>query len=71
MALKTFRFVQGLSRTPLSFFHRYLTTRLFQTFIANKRHIENQTYETLKIPKPRLTNKCPDLPREPGLECPA
>ena len=41
MALKTFRFVQGLSRTPLLFSsisHRHI----FQKYVATKTNIENR-----------------------------
>ncbi len=57
MALKTLHFVQGLSRTPLSFLPRYLTTRFSKNSLQNK-HIS--IIENLKIPKPRFTNKCPE-----------
>ena len=59
MALKTLHFVQGLSRTPLLCFPRYLTTR-FPKMNLRKQNVENRKSGNLKIQKPRFTNKCPD-----------
>ena len=60
MAFKTFNFVQGLSRTPLLFIHRYLTNIFFKN-VLQKKTLENRTSENLKFQKPRFTNKCPVL----------
>ena len=59
MSLNTLRFVQGLSRTPLFFFPRYLTTRFCKMILQKQKNLENRTSENLEIPKPRFTNKCP------------
>ena len=59
MALKTFHIVQGPSRTPLLSFPRYLTTIFSKNIFAENGNLEKRTYENLKIPQPRFTNKCP------------
>ena len=43
MALKTFHFVQGLSRTPLLFIPRYLTNIFFEN------HLHKETSRKSKI----------------------
>ena len=48
MALKTFHFVQGLSRTPLLFIPRYLTN-IFSENSLQKENLENQKSENPKI----------------------
>ena len=63
MAFKTLHFVQGLSRTPLSFIPRYLTTRFFETDFAKRKNLENQQSENLEIQKPRFTNRSPMGPK--------
>ena len=63
MALKTFHFVQGLSRTPLLTFPRYLTTRFSNNMLQTKLISK---FNNLEIQKPRFTNKCPDIRREGG-----
>ena len=52
MALKTFHFVQRLSRTPLFFFPRYLTTRFPKRILQQKRTLKNRKSENLKFQKP-------------------
>ena len=46
MAFKTFHIVHGLSRTPLLFIPRYLTTR-FPKHISRKKNIENCKFGSL------------------------
>ena len=47
MALKTFHIFQGLSRTPLLFIPRYLTSIIFGN-IFQKRNLENRKSENPK-----------------------
>ena len=47
MALKTLHFVQGLSRTPLSFIPRYLTNIFFEN-VFKTNNLENRRSENLK-----------------------
>jgi len=56
MAFKTFHIIQGLSRTPLLFIPRYLTTRFFKMILQKKQNLETHESENMKIPKPRFTN---------------
>ena len=49
MALKTFHFVPGLSRTPLLFFPRYFTNIFFRKYVPTKNNLENRQSENLKI----------------------
>ena len=50
MALETFHFVQGLSRTPLLFIPRY-PTNIFKNKCFQKENIDNQTSENLECLK--------------------
>ena len=60
MALKTFHFVPGLSRTPLLFIPRYLTNICFKNVLLKQKNLENRKSGNLNIGKPRFTNKCPE-----------
>ncbi len=59
MALKTLRFVQGLSRTPLLFIPRYLTTIFFKNISQNQNTLDHKKSENLELPKRTFTNRCP------------
>ena len=59
MALKTLRFVQGLSRTPL-LFSSISHNHISQTYFPKTINLENRKSENMKIQKPRFTNKCPE-----------
>ena len=48
MALKTFHFVQGPSRTPLLFIPRYLTNIFFEHILQIEEISKNRKYENLK-----------------------
>ena len=60
MTFKTFHIVQGLSRTPLLFIPRYLTSRFFKIILQKNKNLENHKSENMKIPKPRFTNMSPE-----------
>jgi len=59
MALKTIHFVQGLSRTPLLFIHRYITNILFEHILQKKQTTDNPKADNLELQKPRFTNRSP------------
>ena len=61
MALKTFHFVQGLSRTPLLFIPRYITN----IFSENMSKKEISKIWKSENPKPRFTNRSPELKHAP------
>jgi hypothetical protein len=62
MAIRTIHFVQGLSRTPLLFIPRYLTTIFPKRISQNKKQqLDNRKSGNQKIQKPRFTNKCPEV----------
>ena len=48
MALKTFRFVQGLSRTPLLFIPRYLTNKLFDNILQKDKSRQSTIWKYKK-----------------------
>jgi len=62
IAIRTIHFVQGLSRTPLLFIPRYLTTIFPKRISQNKKQqLDNRKSGNQKIQKPRFTNKCPEV----------
>ena len=52
MALKTFHFVQGLSRTPLLFIPRYYTNIIFKNDLPNKKDSIIENLEIWKSKNP-------------------
>ena len=52
MALKTIHFVQGLSRTPLLFVPRYLTTRFPKNILQKKKTSRIENLEIWKSKNP-------------------
>ena len=60
MALKTLRFVQGLSRTLSLFFFD-----ISPPYFAKTNNLEHRTSDNLEIQKPRFINKCPGFPCTP------
>ena len=68
MALKTIRFVQGLSRTPLLFVSSISHSHMFRTcFCKTDKKIGNPKSGNLEIQTTRFTDKCPDNFRGGGV----